>query len=151
MSDLGTQQEWRGLLRRLQDPWSIPPIDEQSAARYIGCFVDTYMGTNADITALQERISKLEEAWAVHEVAVPLDLVAKYCHSRLRGAHASRFVTVETDGVRVLPEHGDDFVRMLFEDGALRDWPRRYAGGGLEEPACKRRRLASDPTDLRGS
>ena len=109
------------------------------------------MGTNADITALQERISKLEEAWAVHEVAVTLDLVAKYCHSRLRDAHAARFVTVETDGVRVQPEHGDDIVRMLFEDGPLRDWPRRYAGGGLDEPAWKRQRLGSDPSALRGS
>ena len=95
-------------------------IDEQSAARYIGCFVDTYMGTNADITALQERNSKLEKAWAVHAVAVPLDLVAKYCHSRLRDAHAALFVTVETDGVRVQLEHAGVFVRMLFEEGALR-------------------------------
>ena len=109
------------------------------------------MGTNVDTTALQERSSKLEEAWAVHEVAVPLDLVAKYCHSRLRDAHAARFVAVETDGVRLQPEHGDVFVGMLFEDGALRGWPRRYAGGGLDEPAWKRQRLVSDPTALRGS
>ena len=78
-------------------------------------------------------------------------MLAKYCHSRLCAAHAARLVAVETDGVRVRPQHGDDFVGMLFEDSALRDWPRRYAGGGLGEPACKRRRLASDPTDLRGS
>ena len=151
MSDLGTQQEWRGLLRRLHDPWSIPPIDEQSAARYIGCFLDTYLGTISDTTALPERISKLVEAWALRDAAVPLDMLAKYCHSRLCAAHAARLVAVETDGVRVRPQHGDDFVGMLFEDSALRGWPRRYTGGGLGEPACKRRRLASDPTDLRGS
>ena len=52
MSDLGTQQEWRGLLRRLHELWSTPTINEQSAGKYIGCFVDTYMGTNADITVL---------------------------------------------------------------------------------------------------
>ena len=113
--------------------------------------MDAHMGTNADIAALQERISKLEEAWAVHEVAVPLDLVAKDCHSRLRDAHAARFVIVETDGARVQPEHGDVFVWMLFEDGALRGWPRRYAGGGLDEPAGKRQGLGSDRTALRGS
>ena len=100
---------------------------------------------------MPELTSKLVEAWAVHEAAVPLDMLAKYCHSRLCAAHAARLVAVETDGVRVRPQHGDDFVGMLFEDDALRDWPRRYAGGGLGEPACKRRRLASDPTDLRGS
>ena len=73
---------------------------------------------------------------------VPLDMLAKYCYSRLCAAHAARLVAVETDGVRVRPQRGDDFVGMLFEDGALRDWPRRCAGGGLDEPACKRRRLA---------
>ena len=82
---------------------------------------------------------------------MPLDLVAKYCHSRLRDAHARRFVTMGADGVRVQPEDGDDFVRMLLEDGALRGWPRRYAGGGLDEPAWKRQRLGSDPTALHGS
>ena len=143
MTDQGTQQEWRGLLRRLHDPWSIPPIDEQSAARYIGCFLDTYLGTISDTTALPERISKLVEAWALRDAAVPLDMLAKYCHSRLCAAHAARLVAVETDGVRVRPQHGDDFVGMRFEDDALRDWPRRYAGGGLDEPAYKRRRLAT--------
>ena len=109
------------------------------------------MGTNADITALQERISKLVEAWAAHEVVVPLDTLAKYCHSRLRDAHAARFVTVETDGVRVQQEDGDDFVRMLFEDGTLWDWPRRYAGGGLDDLAWKRQRLGGDAAALRSS
>ena len=54
-------------------------------------------------------------------------------------------MTVETDGVRVLPEREVDFVTMLFDDDALRDWPRGYAGGGVDEPACKRQRLGSDP------
>ena len=128
-----------------------PAYRRKSAARYIGCFLDTYLGTISDTTALPERISKLVEAWALRDAAAPLDMLAKYCHSRLCDAHAARLVAVETDGVRVRPQHGDDIVGMLFEDDALRDWPRRYAGGGHDEPACKRRRLASDPTDLRGS
>ena len=149
MSDLGTRQEWRGLMRRLHDPWRIPPIDEQSAARYLDCFLDTYLGTISDITALPERTSKLVEAWAVHEGALPLDMLAKYCHSRLCDAHAAGLVAVEADGVRVLPQHGNSFVGMLFENDVVRDWQGRYAGGGLGEPACKRRRLASDSTGPR--
>ena len=77
-------------------------------------------------------------------------MLAKYCHSRLCAAHAARLVAVETDGVRVRPQHGDDFVGMLFEDDALRDWPRRYAGGGHDEPACKRRRLATSSAAATG-
>mgnify|MGYP001488885367 CR=1 FL=1 len=95
MSDLGAQREWRGLLRRLHDPWSIPPIDDQSAARYIGFFLDTYLGTISDTTALPERISELVEAWALRDAAVPLDMLAKYCHSRLCAGHAARLVAVE--------------------------------------------------------
>ena len=104
----------------------------------------------SDTTSLPERSSELVEKWAARDAAVPLDMLAKYCHNRLCAAHAARLVAVETDGVRVRPEHGDDFVGMLIEDGALRDFPRLYAGGCLDEPSCKRQSLGSDPTDLRG-
>ena len=141
MTDQGTQQEWRGLLRRFHKPWGIPNVQESSAENYILCFVDTYMGAHVDSTALPQCISKFVKAWGVRDVARPQDSLAKYCQSRLRDAHANGFVGVGSDGVRVLPQKEADFVRMLFDDDALRDWPRGYAGGGVDEPACKRQRL----------
>ena len=133
-----------GSIPELEDVSEEDVGSEEDSEPSVGCFLDTYLGTVSDTIALPERISKLVDAWSVRDAAVPLDMLATYCHRRLSAARAASLVVVETDGVRVRPENGDDFVGMLFEHDALWDWPRCYAGGGLDESAGKRRRLAGD-------